>query len=349
MTYTTTGWGAPAAGAPLAPVTITRRDLRADDILINIKYAGICHSDIHTVRGEWGERQYPLIPGHEIIGEVAEIGSNVTKYQVGDTVGVGCFINSCGECDPCQAHEESYCAKAPVPTYGAADRFADGEYSQGGYAKQIVVKENFVIPIPAGMDLASAAPLLCAGITTYSPLKHWGAGPGKKVAIIGMGGIGHVAVKIAAAMGAEVTAFSHSLSKKADGLAFGASAYISTADGSFLTEYAEQFDLILNTTSVNLDMNAYMGLLKFNGTMVMLGLPDEPVKVMPRTFTQRRRSIAGSLVGGTKETAEMLQFCADHKIGAEVEVIPASEINTAYDRTIASDVRYRFVIDTATI
>lgn len=335
-------------GGPLEPVTLERRELRTDDVSIRIEFAGICHSDIHTVRGDWGERRYPLVPGHEIVGIVDAVGDAASRYKVGDRVGVGCFVNSCGECEACDSGEESYCFEGPIGTYGVVDRYSGNEYTQGGYATGIVVKERFVARIPEGLDPAAAAPLLCAGITTFSPLKHWGAGPGKRVAIVGVGGLGHVGVKIAAAMGAEVTAFSHSDSKKADALSFGAVRHVSTKDG-LPESLCNYFDLIINTVSAELDVDAYLSLLRFNGTFVQLGLPAEPMVTRARSFTQKRTSISGSLVGGMRETQEMLDFCAAHSIGAEVEVIPASYANEAYERTMASDVRYRFVIDAQTL
>lgn len=340
-------WGATAMGGQLEPVTIERRALRADDVSIRTEYAGICHSDIHTIAGDWGERKLPLVPGHEIVGIVDAVGPGVTKYKVGDRVGVGVFCNSCCECDPCNSGDESYCEVAPVGTYGIDDRYT-GDYTQGGYSQGIVVRERFVARIPEGLDPAQAAPLMCAGVTTFSPLKHWGAGPGKRVAIVGVGGLGHVAIKIAAAMGAEVTALSHSTSKREDALRFGATAHYSTADG-LPEELTHYFDLIINTVSVDLDVDAYMGLLRFNGTFVQLGLPSAPMQAKARSFTQRRTSLAGSLVGGMRETQEMLDFCAEHGIGAEIELVDADYVNTAYERTVASDVRYRFVIDAATI
>lgn len=345
---TVRAWGSTAFAAPLEPVTIQRRALRADDVRIAIEYSGICHSDIHTMMGDWGERQYPLVPGHEIVGRVEAVGEGVTSYQVGERVGVGCFINSCDDCEACAAGEESYCENGPINTYGFADRYADGEYSQGGYSQAIVVQESFVVAIPEGLDPAAAAPLLCAGITTYSPLKKWGAGPGKKVAIVGMGGLGHVGVKIAAAMGAEVTVFSHSGAKREDALRFGASKHVSTADGAFAEEWRNHFDLIINTVSVDLDIDAYLNLLRLDGALVLLGLPGKPLETLTRSFTQRRRILTGSLVGGIPETQEMLDFCAEHEVTAEVELIDAAQINEAYQRTLGSDVRYRFVIDAAT-
>lgn len=346
---TTRAWGSPAFAAPLEPVTIERRALRADDVRITIEYAGICHSDIHTIQGDWGERRYPLVPGHEIVGRVAAVGEGVTAHNVGDRVGVGCFINSCGECPACEAGEESYCENGPINTYGFEDRYADGEYSQGGYARSIVVQEAFVVSIPEGLEPAGATPLLCAGITTYSPLKKWGAGPGKRVAVIGMGGLGHVAVKIAVAMGAEVTVFSHSARKRDDALRFGAGEHVSTAEGDFAERFRNHFDLIINTVSVDLDVDTYLNLLGLDGALVLLGLPGKPLETATRTFTQRRRILTGSLVGGIPETQEMLDFCAEHGVTAEIELIDAAQVNEAYQRTLDADVRYRFVIDAATI
>lgn len=341
-------WGVTSFAQPLEPLTITRREPRADDVVIAIEYSGICHSDIHTATGDWGEREYPLVPGHEIVGKVSAVGTGVQKYQVGDRVGVGCFINSCGDCGACQAGEHSYCENGPVLTYGRNDNYADGEATRGGYSQAIVVKENFVVRIPETLDPAAAAPLLCAGITTYSPLKHHGVGPGKKVGIIGLGGIGHVAVKIAVAMGAEVVVFSHSTAKREDALAFGAVEHVSTADPTFTETWKEHFDLLLNTVSVNLDIPSYLQLLRFDGALVALGLPDAPMQVPTRLLTSRRRSLTGSLVGGIPETQEMLDFCAEHGVTAEIEVIAADQINEAFERTINSQVRYRFVIDAAT-
>ncbi len=343
---TVRAWGTPGFAQPLEPVTIERRELRADDVRIRIEFAGICHSDIHTMRGDWGERAYPLVPGHEIVGIVDAVGAEVTTFRVGERVGVGCFVDSCGACHPCELGEISYCEEGPTVTYGGLDR-ATGEVTQGGYSQEIVVREAFVVRIPEGLDPAAAAPLLCAGITTYSPLRHWGVGPGTRVGIIGMGGLGHVGVKIAAAMGAEVTVFSHSTAKRDDALRFGAVRHISTADG-LPEELHRHFDLLLNTVSVDLDTAACLELLRFDGALVQLGLPGAPLAAPVRMFTQARRSLSGSLVGGIRETQEMLDFCAAHGITADIELIDAPFINEAYDRTIASDVRYRFVIDAAT-
>lgn len=344
---TVNAYAAPSATEPLVPTTIERRDLGAHDVLIEIKYAGICHSDIHTVRGDWGPQSYPLAPGHEIAGIVTEVGSDVSRHKVGDRVGVGCMVNSCGECANCQKGEEQYCLKGNVGTYGAVDR--DGTITQGGYSTHVVVTENFVVSIPEALELDVAAPLLCAGITTYSPLHHWGAGPGKKVAVVGLGGLGHMAVKIAHAMGADVTVLSQSLKKQEDGLRLGADAYFATSDPNTFTDLAGTFDLIINTVSASIDISSYLQLLKLDGALVNVGAPAEPLPVNAFALIGGRRSFAGSMIGGIRETQEMLNFCAEHGIGAEIEVIPADKINEAYERVLASDVRYRFVIDTATL
>lgn len=343
---TVSAYAATAADSPLEKTTIERRDLGPLDVLIEIKYAGICHSDIHTARNEWGGTRYPVVPGHEIAGIVTEVGSEVTRHQVGDRVGVGCFVDSCGTCAPCAAGEEQYCANRVTATYNSVG--SDGQVTQGGYSTHIVVTERFVVSIPDGLALDVAAPLLCAGITLFSPLRHWNAGPGKKVAIVGMGGLGHVGVKIAHAMGAEVTVLSQSLSKQEDGLEFGADHYRATADPAVFKELRSTFDLILNTVSVNLDLDAYLGMLALDGTLVLLGLPEKPISVRAFSLAGNRRSLAGSNVGGIRETQEMLDFCAEHGIAAEIELITADRINEAYDRVLRSDVRYRFVIDAAT-
>lgn len=337
--------------AAFEKVTIERRALGPRDVLIDIAYAGICHSDIHTARNEWGGAGYPCVPGHEIAGTVAAVGSAVTRHKIGDRVGVGCMVDSCGVCEPCLQEEEQYCLRGAVMTYNGRvpEEVQRGGYTLGGYSTQIVVTENFVLGIPEGIDLSVAAPLLCAGITVYSPLRHWGAGPGKRVAVIGMGGLGHMAVKIAAALGAEVTVLSHSLSKQEDGKRFGARHYYATSDKQMFRELRSHFDLIINTVSADLPINDYMKLLRLDGTLVVLGLPEQPLTVQPAVLAGRRRSLSGSMIGGIAQTQEMLDFCASHGIGAEIEVISADEIDGAYERVVASDVRYRFVIDTATI
>ena len=342
-------YAAPSAGEPLAPITIERREVGANDVLIAIEFAGICHSDIHTVNGDWGPQPFPVVPGHEIVGRVTEVGSSVTNHQVGDRVGVGCFVNSCRECDNCRNGDEQHCSTpgGGVGTYAAKDR--DGSFTQGGYSTHVVVDAHFALKVPEGMDAAAATPLLCAGITTYAPLKKWGAGPGKKVAIVGLGGLGHMGVQIAHAMGAEVTVLSQSLKKQEDGLRLGADHYYATSDPATFEQLASSFDLIVNTVSAKIDLDAYLGLLAVDGTMVNVGAPAEPLSVNVFSLITNRRNFAGSMIGGIALTQEMLDFCAEHGIGSEVEVISADQINEAYARVLASDVRYRFVIDTATL
>ena len=344
---TVAAYAAPAAKAPLERTTIERRPVGEFDVLIDIKFAGICHSDIHQAREGWGEAIFPMVPGHEIAGTVSEVGSGVTRYAVGDRVGVGCLVDSCRECDNCKAGEEQYCTGGAVGTYNAVGK--DGEPTYGGYSQQIVVDENYVVRIPDGLGLDVAAPLLCAGITTYSPLKHWNAGPGKKVAILGMGGLGHMGVKIAHALGAEVTVLSQSLRKKDDGLKLGADHYYATSDEQTFKDLRGTFDLILSTVSAPLDLDAYLSLLKKDGAFVNVGAPEEPVRINLFSVIGGRKTLAGSAIGGIRETQEMLDFCAAHGFGAEIELVAAQEINEAYERVLASDVRYRFVIDTATI
>jgi uncharacterized zinc-type alcohol dehydrogenase-like protein len=335
------------AGAPLRATTIERRDLRDDDVLIDIAFAGICHTDIHQVREEWGEAIFPMVPGHEIAGVVSQVGPGVTRFKVGDRVGVGCMVDSCGECDFCKDGEEQYCAHRAVMTYNG--RGYDGEKTMGGYSQQVVVSERFTLRIPDALGLDVAAPLLCAGITTYSPLKRWGAGPGKKVAVIGMGGLGHVGVQIAAALGAEVSVLSRTLGKEEDGKLLGAQHYYATGGPSTLEELRNTFDLIINTVSADLAMDDYVALLRPLGAMVNVGLPPSPYTVRAAALVGRSRVLAGSNIGGIAQTQEMLDFCAEQGIGAVIETIGADQVNAAYDRVVSSDVRYRFVIDTATI
>ncbi|MFE7891212.1 NAD(P)-dependent alcohol dehydrogenase [Streptomyces sp. NPDC057412] len=344
---TVAAYAAPAAKAPLERTTIERREVGAHDVLIDIRFAGICHSDIHQAREGWGEAIFPMVPGHEIAGVVAEVGSGVTRFQVGDRVGVGCMVDSCRTCENCAAGLEQYCLEGNTGTYNAIGR--DGEPTYGGYSEKIVVDENFVVRVPDGLSLDVAAPLLCAGITTYSPLRHWNAGPGKKVAILGMGGLGHMGVKIAHALGAEVTVLSQSLRKREDGLRLGADHYYATSDDATFKELRGTFDLILSTVSAPLDLDRFLSLLRTDGAFVNVGAPEEPVALNLFSVIGGRRTLAGSSIGGIRETQEMLDFCAAHGIGAEIELIGAAEINEAYERVLASDVRYRFVIDTATI
>jgi uncharacterized zinc-type alcohol dehydrogenase-like protein len=344
---TANAYAATSATDPLAPTTIERRHAGPHDVVIEIRYCGICHSDIHHVRGEWGEADYPVVPGHEIVGVVAEVGPEVTKHAVGDRVGVGCMVDSCRRCVKCLAGEEQYCLEGSTLTYGSVDR--DGRLTQGGYSSHVVVSEDFVVNIPEGLELDVAAPLLCAGITTYSPLRRWGAGPGKKVAVVGLGGLGHMAVKLADAMGAEVTVLSQSLKKQDDGLRLGADHYHATSDPGAFEELAGSFDLIVNTVSAQVDLDAYLSLLAVDGVMVNVGAPAEPMSISVFPLLLGRRSFAGSVIGGIRETQEMLDFCALHHLGADIEVIPAGKINDAYERVLASDVRYRFVIDISTL
>ena len=347
MPTTVNAYAATAPDAPLERTTIERRDVGPSDVRIDIAFAGICHSDIHTARGEWGEVGYPIVVGHEIAGVVAEVGSDVTRFAVGDRVGVGCMVNSCRECENCAAGEEQYCLKGNTQTYGSIDR--DGTTTYGGYSDHVVVDEDFVVRIPDGLALDEAAPLLCAGITTYSPLRHWGAGPTKSVAVVGLGGLGHMTVKLAKAMGAEVTVLSQSLRKQEDGLKLGADGYYATSDDATFQELAGRFDLIVNTVSAGIDMSRFLTLLRTDGVLVNVGAPPEPMPVPAMALILQRRTFAGSAIGSIRETQEMLDFCAAHGIGAEIEVIPASHVNEAWERVLASDVRYRFVIDNSTL
>ncbi|MBJ7472111.1 MAG: NAD(P)-dependent alcohol dehydrogenase [Solirubrobacteraceae bacterium] len=348
MTTSAHAYGAPTSAAdPLAAITIERRDVGPLDVRIDIQFCGVCHSDIHFTRGEWGPQQYPAVPGHEIVGVVAEVGAEVTRHAVGDRVGVGCMVNSCRDCDNCKAGEEQYCTNGSTLTYGSIDR--DGTNTLGGYSSSVVVVEDFVVKVPDGLELDVAAPLLCAGITTYSPLRHWGAGPGKKVAIVGLGGLGHMAVKLAHAMGAEVTVLSQSLSKQEEGMRMGASAYYATSDADTFKTLKNSFDLIINTVSAKIDLNAFLGLLTLNGTLVSVGAPAEPLPVGVFTLFGNRRSFAGSSIGGIRETQEMLDFCAEHGIAPEIELIEASQLNDAWERVLRSDVRFRFVVDSSTL
>ena len=343
----TSALAAPSAAANFQSTTIERRELREDDVEIEIAYCGICHSDVHQVRDEWGGAIFPMVPGHEIAGIVTAVGAGVTRFSAGDRVGVGCMVDSCGECEYCKAGEEQFCVKGNVQTYNG--RYYDGEPTYGGYSRQIVVKDHFVVRIPDSLELAEAAPLLCAGITTYVPLKHWKVGPGTKVAVVGMGGLGHVGVQIAAAMGAEVTVLSQTLSKKDDGLKFGASDYHATSDRETFKKLRNSFDLILNTVSAEFDINKYMRMLRVDGSLVCVGAPPTPYAVQAFSLIAGRRSLAGSAIGGLPDTQEMLDFCAEKGVKPQIELISADAVDGAYDRVVSSDVRYRFVIDAATI
>ena len=335
------------AGAPFTTRLIQRRDLRPDDVEIEIAYAGICHSDIHQVREEWGPAIFPMVPGHEIAGVITAVGTAVTDLAVGDRVGVGCMVDSCGECDLCCDGFEQHCARGAVMTYNGLGY--DGEPTYGGYARSVVVSTRFTCPIPDGIGLDEAAPLLCAGITSYSPLRRWGAGPGTKVAVVGMGGLGHMGVKLAVAMGAEVTVLSRSDAKKADSLALGAVAHLATSDAEAMKAHAGAFDLILNTVSAPLNMNAYLKLIKPRGVLANVGLPTESYEIRPGALVGTSKVVAGSNIGGIAETREMLAFCAEHGIGATIETITAAEVDAAYEKVVAGQVRYRYVIDVSTI
>jgi uncharacterized zinc-type alcohol dehydrogenase-like protein len=340
------GMAAMSAKTPLAPYSFERRDPKEHDVVIDIQFCGICHSDIHMTRDEWGPGGlFPMVPGHEIAGTVRAVGPKLTKYKVGDRVGVGCMVDSCATCDHCKRDLEQYCMEGNTLTYGAMERDKSA-VTQGGYSNVIVVKEDFVLRIPDALPLDKAAPLLCAGITLYSPLAHWKAGPGKKVGIMGLGGLGHMGVKIAAAMGAEVTVLSHSESKREDAKKLGADRFVLTKTPEAFQENAMYFDLIINTvSSADLDMSAYFSMLKLDGTMVSVGAPDKPLSINVFPLLMMRRSYAGSAIGSIKETQEMLDFCAKHNITPEIEVISPDKVNVAYERVLKSDVRYRFVLD----
>jgi uncharacterized zinc-type alcohol dehydrogenase-like protein len=343
----TPAYAAPAAKAPLAPSLIERREPGPHDVLIDIRYCGVCHSDLHQVKDEWGGARFPMVPGHEIVGTVSRIGEAVTKWKVGDTVGVGCFVDSCRECEACQAGDEQYCERGMTGTYNSVERGSKTP-TYGGYSKRITVDENYVCRVPAGIPLDRAAPLLCAGITTYSPLRHFGVKAGDRVAVVGLGGLGHMGVKIAKAMGAHVTVLSHSPSKREDALRLGADDFVATGAENAFAQHRKRFDFILDTVSAEHDYNAYLSLLKRDGTMVLVGLP-EAMPLDASSLIMGRRRLAGSLIGSIGETQEMLDFCAAHGVGADVEVIPIAGINEAYERMLKSDVRYRFVIDMETL
>ncbi len=337
------GWAAFDARSPMKSHRFQRRDPGPRDVLIDILFCGICHSDLHQVRNEWAGTTYPLVPGHEIVGRVARVGASVTRFKAGDTVGVGCFVGSCGRCDACKRGLEQYCENGAIGTYNAVDE--RGERTYGGYSDRIVVDEKFVLRVAAKERLDAVAPLLCAGITTWSPLKHWKVGKGHRVAVLGLGGLGHMAVKLASALGAEVTLLSSSPSKKKDAQRLGAHDFAATSEAKKL---GPRFDFIIDTVSAPHDLNALAGTLRLDGTLVMLGASPEAMALHPFSLIMKRRSIAGSLVGGIKETQEVLDFCAEKGITADVETIPARDIDGAYDRMLKGDVRYRFSIDAST-
>ncbi|MEI7696614.1 MAG: NAD(P)-dependent alcohol dehydrogenase [Actinomycetes bacterium] len=337
-----------SAKAPLVPFEFERRALGVNDVALDIAFAGICHSDIHQVREEWGPALFPMVPGHEIAGIVTAIGSSVTKFVVGDAIGVGVFIDSCRTCKNCKDGLQQYCENGMTGTYNTLER--DGKtVAYGGYSNNFVIDQDYAVHIPTNLPLSGVAPLLCAGITLYSPLKTWGAKTGMKIGVMGLGGLGHMGVKFAHAMGADVTVFSHSPTKESDALAMGADHFVVTKDLATLKPLRKSFDLILNTVSADLDINAYLNLLKLDGTLVVIGLPSNPYAVNAGSLLDGRRRIAGSMIGGIPEIQEMLNFCGEHSIVSDVEVISADYVDKAYERTVASDVKYRFVIDAQTI
>ncbi len=345
---TCTGFAAQTADSPLEKFTFNRRDVGENDVQIEILFCGVCHSDLHTARNEWHDSVFPVIPGHEIVGLVTRVGSGVSNFKVGDKVGVGCLVDSCQSCAACNEGLEQYCDNGFTLTYNSPEKVIGGR-TFGGYSDSIVVDKGFVLRIPEGMDLAASAPLLCAGITTYSPLRHWKAGPGKKVGIIGLGGLGHMGVKLAHAMGAHTVLFTTSPSKVADGKRLGADEVVISKDAEAMAKHANSFDLFIDTVAANHDLSPYFALLKREGTMVQVGAPEHPMPIAAFDLIFKRRNFAGSLIGGIAETQEMLEFCAKHNITSDVEIIPIQKINEAYERMLKSDVKYRFSIDMASL
>jgi uncharacterized zinc-type alcohol dehydrogenase-like protein len=344
---TINAYAAQTKTSSLAPFNIERREVGPQEVQIEILFCGVCHSDIHQVRDEWGGSIFPMVPGHEIVGRIVKVGEHVTNFKVGELAGIGCFVDSCRTCPSCLAKEEQFCDNGMVGTYNARDK--EGNPTYGGYSTQIVVDEKYTLHVSEKLAIEGVAPLLCAGITTYSPLRHWNIGKGHKVAIVGLGGLGHMGVKFAVSFGAEVTVLSTSASKEKDALALGAHHFAVTKDAETMQKLAGSFDFILNTISAQHDYNAYLNLLTLNGTMVVVGVPPQATPVHAFSLIMKRRSLAGSLIGGIKETQEMLDYCAEHNIVSDVEVIDAAYINEAYERMLKADVRYRFVIDIASL
>jgi alcohol dehydrogenase (NADP+) len=344
----TVGYAATSARSPLAPFSFARREPLPQDVQIEILYCGVCHSDLHTVRNEWQNTTYPVVPGHEIVGRVTAVGNEVKRFKVGDIAAVGCLVDSCRTCPNCQSGLEQYCDVAFVGTYNSPDKHLGG-MTYGGYSKSIVVDEYFVLHVPDKTNLAGVAPLLCAGITTYSPLRHWKVSKGQKVGIVGLGGLGHMGVKLANAMGAHVVLFTTSPNKKEDAQRLGAHEVVVSKNQNEMDRHANSFDFILDTVSAQHDLNAYLNLIKRDGTLTLVGAPPQPPTIEVFNLIMKRRQLAGSLIGGVPETQEMLDFCADHKLTADVEVIPIQKINEAYERMLRSDVKYRFVIDVASL
>ena len=348
MPHPTLSYAAPSAKAPLAPFKLDRREVGPTDVLIEIAYCGVCHSDLHQAREDWGPALFPMVPGHEIVGHVSAVGAKVEKYKVGDRVGVGCMVDSCRTCEQCAAGEEQFCESGASMTYNGFEQDRR-TMTFGGYSQRITVDQAFVVRVPEALPLDRAAPLLCAGITTYSPLKRFGCGPGRKVAVMGLGGLGHVGVRIARAMGAEVTVISTSERKRADAAQLGAHDFLVSSDAKAMKAAAGRFDLILDTVSAPHDLNAGLNLLRTDGTLVLVGVPEEALPVQPFAIIGRRRRLAGSLIGGIAETQEMLDFCARHGVLADIETVAMADINQAWERLLKNDVRYRFVIDMATL
>ena len=340
------GYAAQSASAPLTPFSFERRDPGPNDVVVEIAYSGICHSDIHQVRDEWGGSMYPMVPGHEIVGKVTAVGSDVKKFKVGDLAGVGVTVETCMQCENCLAHAEPYCKKGMVGTYNAKD-YA-GNITYGGYANNIVAPEHYVYSVSPKLDLAAVAPLLCAGITTWSPLKHWKVGPGKKVGVVGLGGLGHMALKFAHSLGAQVTLFTTSEGKVADGKRLGADEVVITKDPESMKKHAGSFDFIIDCVSAEHDINAYLSLLSLDGVICLVGLPEKGVQVSSFAIVTNRHSLSGSMIGGMQETQEMLDYCAEHNIVADIELIGVDKIDEAYNRVVKADVKYRFVIDMKT-
>lgn len=343
----TKGYAGFNATSPLKPYTFELRELRADDVLIKIKYCGICHSDIHSVRNEWGGAKYPLVPGHEVIGEVIQIGKAVQNHKVGSLVGIGCMVNSCGTCHQCNNDLEQFCHSGATLTYNSVE--ADGNITKGGYADYIVVNEKFVLKVPTNLPIETVAPLLCAGITTYSPLKHWNVKKGDKVGIVGLGGLGHIAVKLAKSLGAEVFVFTTSANKKEDGIKLGANQAVLSSDQTEMKKHANSFDFILDTVAASHDIATYIALLKPEKTLCLLGIPPSPHEILAQDLIINRKNISGSLIGGIAQTQEMLDYCGRNNITSDVELIPIQKINEAYERVLKNDIKYRFVIDMQTL
>lgn len=347
MTTPVLAYAALDATSPLVPFQFKRRQMRADDVVIQIEYCGVCHSDLHQARNDWGGSRYPMVPGHEVIGRVTEIGQAVSKYQVGDLVGIGCMVDSCRHCHACDQGLEQYCEQGNTGTYGSLDRH-DQTPTYGGYAQTIICSQDFVLKIPETLDIRAVAPLLCAGITTWSPLRHWQVGSHSKVAVVGLGGLGHMAIKLAHALGAEVTLFSRSVGKEADAKALGADHVVISTDDSQMKAVRNQFDLIIDTVPYDHDLKPYVSTLALNGTLVLVGYLGQ-ISANSVPLILGRKSIAGSVIGGIAETQELLNFCGEHHIVSEVEVINIQDINQAYERMLKSDVKYRFVIDIASL